>query len=152
MKKAGGIVALVAGVFGTLAAMVTLLIGGMGSALGSNGAGTVVALGWGGVAFSFATIVLGAVAIGAKSRVPGALLIACALLGAILGGTLVAVFMALALVGGILAVVGVKKPSIGGPGSAAVVPPPPPPGTGPVPPPPTAGVSAVSPPPAPPVQ
>jgi hypothetical protein len=59
--------------------------------------------------FSFATIVLGAIAIGAKGRVPGILLIICSIAGAILGGTLVAVFMVLALLGGILATIGVKK-------------------------------------------
>jgi hypothetical protein len=121
MQKAGGIVALVAGILGTLAALVTLLIGGLGSAFNSSGSGTVVALGWGGVAFSFATIVLGAIAMGAKSRVPGVLLIVSAVFGAILGGTLVAVFMVLALVGGILAVIGVKKPVA----AEAVIPQPP---------------------------
>ena len=69
----------------------------------------LASLTWGGVVFSFATIVLGAIAIGAKGRVPGILLIVCAILGAILGGTLVAVFMVLALIGGILATIGVKK-------------------------------------------
>ena len=67
-------------------------------------------MGWGGVFFAFAVISLGAVCIAAKSRVPGYLLMVSAVLGAILGGTLVAVFMLLALVGGILATVGVKKP------------------------------------------
>jgi len=111
MKKAGGIVALIAGVFGTGAALVTLLIGGIGSAAGGEGASTIVGLGWGGVLFSFAVIVLGAIAISAKSRVPGIILIVCAVVGAVLGGTLVAIFMVLALVGGILAVVGTKKPA-----------------------------------------
>jgi hypothetical protein len=109
MKKAGGIVALIAGVFGTGAALITLLLGGIGSAVGGKGASTIVGLGWGGVLFSFAVIILGAVAIGAKNRVPGVLLIVCSLLGAVLGGTLVALFMVLALAGGILAVVGTKK-------------------------------------------
>lgn len=108
MQKAGGIIALVAGVFGVLAALATLMIGGAGSAFDAEGASTVVGLGWGGVFFSFLVIVLGAVAISAKSRKPGAMLIAGSLLGMILGGTLVALFMLLSLVGGILAVVGIK--------------------------------------------
>lgn len=123
MKTAGGIVAIIAGVFGVGAAFVTLLVGGLGSAMSSTGAGTVVALGWGGVFFAFAVIVLGAVCIAAKSRVPGYLLMASAVFGAILGGTLVAVFMVLALVGGILATIGVKKPKpevIVAPGAAPV--------------------------------
>ena len=68
----------------------------------------VVGLGWGGVVFSFLAIVLGAVAMGAKGRTPGVLLILCAVGGAILGGTFVAVFMALVLIGGILALFGAK--------------------------------------------
>ena len=82
MRKAGGIVALVAGIFAVGAAIVTLFIGGMGGAFEAEGADTVIGLGWGGVAFAFLTIVLGAVSIGAKGRVPGALLIVCAIAGA----------------------------------------------------------------------
>lgn len=48
---------------------------------------------------------------GAKGRVPGILLILCAIGGAFLGGNIVAVFMVLALIGGILATIGVKKPA-----------------------------------------
>ena len=59
--------------------------------------------------FSFLTIILGAVALGAKGRVPGVLLILCAIAGALLGGTFVAVFMALAAIGGILALVGGRE-------------------------------------------
>lgn len=109
MKKAGGIVGLIAGIFGVLAAIVTLFFGGIGAGLEQEGADTVVMLGWGGVLFSFLTIVFGAVAMGATSRWPGVLLILCAIAGAILGGTLVAVFMALALLGGVLALFG-KSP------------------------------------------
>lgn len=103
MQKAGGIIAIVAGVFAVLAAILTLFIGGTGAALEAEGAQTVVMLGWGGIVFSFLTIVLGAVAISATSRIPGMLLILCAIAGAFLGGTMVAIFMVLALVGGVLA-------------------------------------------------
>jgi hypothetical protein len=85
------------------------LVGGVGSAFNAEGAATVVGLGWGGVLFSFATIALSAVTMGTKGRLTPLLLIICAVLGAILGGTLVAVFMFLALVGGIVAMVGAKK-------------------------------------------
>lgn len=118
MKKAGGIVAIIAGVFGVLAAGATLLVGGAGAALDGDESDTVVWLGWGGVLFSFAVIVLGAVTLGAKGRVPGILLMVCSVLGAILGGTLVAVFMVLALIGGILAVLGTKKVATAAPVSA----------------------------------
>ncbi len=109
MKKAGGIIALVSGIFGTLAAIATLFIGGIGSAIEADGGDTVLAFGVGGIAFSFLTIVFAAVAMGAKGRVPGVLLILCAIAGAILGGTLVAVPMVLALIGGILALFGNEK-------------------------------------------
>ena len=104
MRKAGGIIGLIAGLCGVLAAIVTLFVGGIGGALEAEGAATVVGLGWGGVVFSFCTIIFGAVAIGGKGRLPGVLLIISAIAGAILGGTLVAIFMALAGIGGIVAV------------------------------------------------
>jgi hypothetical protein len=82
----------------------------MSAAFKAEGSGTVIGLGWGGVIFSFAVIILGAVALGATGRVPAILLIVCSVLGAILGGTLVAIFMVLALAGGVLAAIGTRKP------------------------------------------
>jgi hypothetical protein len=111
MKKAGGIIALIAGIMGVIAAFITLLVGGVGSAVEANDAKTVVMLGWGGVIFSFLTIILGAVCMGAKSRIPGVLLILCSIAGAILGGTFVAIFMVLSLAGGILALFGKSSPT-----------------------------------------
>jgi hypothetical protein len=113
MQKAGGIISLVAGVFGVLAAIVTLAVGGIGSAFNAEGASTVAFLGWGGLAFSFATIVLGALAMSARTKHVGIWLIGCAVAGALLGGTIVAVFMVLALIGGILAVIGSKGTTTG---------------------------------------
>lgn len=112
MRKAGGIIALIAGIFGVIAAIVTLVIGGVGSALNGEGASTVIGLGWGGVLFSFLTIILGAIALGVHSRVPGILLIIVTIAGAILGGTIVAVFMVLALIGGILVTIGGGKKKV----------------------------------------
>jgi hypothetical protein len=106
MRKAGGIIALIAGIFGVFAAMVTLGVGGIATAAYARDAHTVVLLGWGGGAFSFVTIVLGAICMNATSRTTGALLIVSSIAGAILGGTLVAVFMILAFIGGLLAVLG----------------------------------------------
>lgn len=110
MQKSGGIIALIAGIFGVIAAIVTLMFGGVAAGFEAEGASTVVGLGFGGMFFSFLTIVLGAVAMGAKGKIPGILLIISAIAGAILGGTFVAVFMALALIGGIIATIGTKKP------------------------------------------
>lgn len=66
----------------------------------------IIGLGWGGLAPAFVVIVLGAIAIGATSRIPGVLLIAASLGGVFFGGTFVALFMALSLVGGVLAAFG----------------------------------------------
>lgn len=112
MQKAGGIIAIIAGIFGIFAAGATLFIGGMGSAFEADGASTVVGLGWGGVVFSFLVIIFGAVAMSAKSKKPGALLVLCSIGGVFLGGTIVAIFMALSLIGGILAMIGTKKGQI----------------------------------------
>lgn len=102
MNKAGGIIALIAGLFGTGAALVTLSVGGIGSALEADEADLVVTLGWLGLLAAFLTIVLGAVAMATTSKVPGILIIVLAIVGAFAGGTLVAICMALALLGGIV--------------------------------------------------
>lgn len=108
MSKAGGIIGIIAGIFGFIAAIVTLFVGGLGSAFEADGANTVVSLGWGGVLFSFLAIIFGAVVI-ARPKGAGIGLIIVSILGAILGGTLVAIAMALSLIGGILAVVGANN-------------------------------------------
>ena len=109
MQKAGGIIALIAGIIALFAAGATLIFGGLGSVFEADGADTVVNFGWGGVLFSFTTIIFGAVSIWAKGRPAGILLIISAIMGAILGGPLVAIFMILALIGGILSTIGVGK-------------------------------------------
>jgi hypothetical protein len=109
MRKAGGIIALIAGIFGIFAAGATLLLGGMGGALEAEGSDMVIGLGWGGVVFSFAVIVLGATTMNAQSRFPAILLILTSIVGAVLGGSLVALFMVLALIAGILALFGGNK-------------------------------------------
>lgn len=114
MKLAGGIVSLIGGIFGVGAAIATLFVGGLGGAFDAEGANTVVGLGWGGLFFSFLAIVLGAITLGAKGRVPGILLVISAIAGAILGGTLVAICMALVIMGGILAIIGGGRKSTSG--------------------------------------
>lgn len=105
MKNAGGIIGIIAGVFGVCAALMTLLFGGVGAAFNADGAQTVVGLGWGGVFFSFLAIVCGAIVF-SRPRGAGIGLVIVSILGAILGGTLVAIFMGLALIGGVLAIIG----------------------------------------------
>ena len=108
MNRAGGIIGMVAGVFAVIGAIVTLMVGGLGSAFKADNADTVVALGWGGIAFSFLVIVSGAVAL-FKPKSAGIALIVCSLGGAVLGGTIVAVFMVLSLIGGIVCVIGDRQ-------------------------------------------
>ena len=121
MKKPGGIIAIIGGIFGTIAAIVTLFAGGLvaglegasaamdGSAVDNAASSQIASFAILGLIASFMTIILGAISMGVKSRMPGFLLIACAIIGAITGGTLVAVCMALTLAGGILATIGTKK-------------------------------------------
>lgn len=109
MKIAGGIIALIAGLFGTIMAFITLGIGGVGSAFGGEGADTVISLGWAGIFLTFAIIVFAVIAMFAKSKFPGIAIIVLSLITVIAGGTFVAIFMVLSLIGGILAVVGASK-------------------------------------------
>ena len=109
MKIAGGIIALIAGLFGVVMAFVTLGVGGLGAAFGGEGAETVIGLGWAGVFLTFAIIAFSVASMFAKSTIPAVAVIILSLITAIAGGTLVAIFMVLALIGGIMALVGVKK-------------------------------------------
>lgn len=121
MQKTGGIIGLIGGIFGTIAALFTLVAGGFVAGLeGASAslsdtavdasASTQIALfGVMGLAFAFLTIIVSAICMGAKSKIPGLLLIVTSIAGAITGGTFVAVCMVLPLVGGILALFGVKK-------------------------------------------
>lgn len=108
MIKAGGILGIIGGIFGILAALATLLLGGIGSAFEANGASTVVGLGWGGIAFSVLSIVCGAVVF-AKPKGAGIALVITAIGGMVGGGMLVALCMVLSLIGGILSMIGAKK-------------------------------------------
>ena len=112
MKKSGGIIALIGGIFGTIAALFTLFIGGIGAAVEADGGTQVVAMGWVGGLAAFAAIILGAVAMNSETKTPGILLIICAILGAVFGGTLVGIFMILTLAGGIMGLMGGKKETI----------------------------------------
>ena len=108
MNKAGGIVGLIAGIFGVGAALFTLLMGGAGAAFDASGFDRIIAYGWWGVAAAFMVIVFGTVAI-FNGAVGAFGLLAFSLIGAVLGGTAVAIALALGLLGGILAAVGAKK-------------------------------------------
>lgn len=108
MRIAGGIIGLIAGIIAFFAAIITLFVGGLGSAFEAEGGETVIALGWGGILFAFLVIIFSAVALGVKRKWVGVVLAICSILGAVLGGTLVAVLMVLSLIGGILVFFGSK--------------------------------------------
>jgi hypothetical protein len=112
MRKKGGILAVVAGLYGALAATITLIVlGGIGSRARIDD--LVVCLGWAGVVSSVLTIILGTICLLTTTSTRPALLLALnALVGAVLSVTPVKIFMALAFIGGLLAVLGgVSKPS-----------------------------------------
>ena len=121
MQKAGGIIALIAGIFGVIAAIFTLMAGGLtagleevsasldGVAVDNSASDAIATFGALGVLFSFLTIVFGALAMGAKTKLMGYLLIGSSVGGILTGGTLVAVCMVLALIGGVLATIGAGK-------------------------------------------
>lgn len=101
MKKAGGILAIIAGLLGLLAGFATLFLGGLGSAFSASGAEAVVSFGWGGIVFSLLVLIYGAIAF-SKPRAGALGIVLSAVAGIVLGGTLVAILMALALVAGIM--------------------------------------------------
>lgn len=108
MGKAGGIVGLIAGIFGVGAALFTLLMGGAGVAFDATGFDRIIAYGWWGVGAAFMVIVSGAIAI-FNGAVGAFGLLAFSLIGALLGGTAVAIALALGALGGVLAAIGAKK-------------------------------------------
>ena len=109
MRKVGGIIALTAGILGVCSAGLMLFVGGVGEVFGVGGMGAAIGMWWGGMAFSFLAIILGAVTMRAEDRAPGVLLVMCAIAGAFLGGPIVAVFMAFAAAGGMMALLGKRK-------------------------------------------
>jgi hypothetical protein len=129
MRIAGGILALVASIGGTIAGLVTLFFGAAAKVAGDytaehggvSGADyiqagqvarqgeTVMGLGRLGIIASFLALVLGIVILCSKSQKPAWILLVCAILGIVFGGTLVAFFMMLAVLGAIFALVGSRK-------------------------------------------
>ena len=82
------------------------MVGGIGTSFNADGGNEIVSLGLGGLFISLLIIVLGAVAINAKTFISGILIIVASIFGAAYGGSLVAILMILALVGGVLACFG----------------------------------------------
>ena len=102
MRKAGGLLAFFAGLYGVVAAIITLIVlGGIGSTASVDPRG--VSLGWAGVALSLLISILGAVCMRTTSQRPVFLLLLCALTGAVISETLVSLCMAGAFFSGLLA-------------------------------------------------
>lgn len=104
MYKSGGLIGIIAGVFGVIAAIATIFIGGVGSALDANDAGKIVNFGWAGLGSSFLIIVLGAMAF-AWPLISGIGIVIFSVVGAIYGGTMVAICMALSCIGGVICLI-----------------------------------------------
>ena len=115
MRKTGGLLALIAGLYGVVAAIITLIVlGGLGSSASVDPKG--VLLGWAGFGLSLLISVLSVASIRTSSQWPVLLLLLCALTGAVISETLVALCMAGAFVSGLLATGGrisIPLPSYG---------------------------------------
>jgi hypothetical protein len=106
LQKSGSVIALIGGIFATLSAIFTLILGGIGSAFDAVGATAALIAGLIGLILSFLIIVYGALAFFAeetKSYEFGRTLIGLSILGGLfLANLLVLPFLILSLVGGIL--------------------------------------------------
>jgi hypothetical protein len=106
MRVTGGAIAVTAGIFGTIAAVLTLIIG-LASAFEAEKAVQISWSEWGAVVAAFSTVFLGAICLHARSVSAGMLLMTASVCGAVVGGMVVAVFMAVAFAGGVTASIGV---------------------------------------------
>jgi hypothetical protein len=124
MRKAGALLALLAGLYGVLAAIITLIVlGGIGSSASVDPKG--VSLGWAGLVLSCLIIILGAICVRTTSQRPVFLLLLCAFTGAVISETLVSLCMASAFFSGLMATRGrfsIPLPSFGKEGSVSVSP------------------------------
>jgi len=109
MKKAGSILTLLGSIFGMLAAIFTLFFGGVGAALGGEGAAGIMAMGLFGILLSITLFVLSILSFSCKDdKIPIVMLI-LSVANIIVGGTFVAVCMVINVVGAILLVVAIRK-------------------------------------------
>lgn len=105
MRTLGGNIAVTAGIFGTVAAVTTLVVG-LAGAMGTDQPVGISWFEWGAVLVSFSTVFLAAICLHARSVMAGMVLMIASMCGVIVGGVFVAVFMALAFVGGAVASLG----------------------------------------------
>src|SRR5208337_1288735 len=124
MRNTGGLLAFFAGLYGIVAAIITVFVlGGLESSASVDPRG--VLLGWLGLGLSMLISVLGAATIRTSSQLPVLLLLLCALTGAVISETLVCLCMAGAFFSGLLATrgrVSIPLPSFDEEGSLPVSP------------------------------
>ena len=111
MDKAGGIIALIAGVLGIVAGFFTLFVGGIGSAFEAKEAESILNLAWVGIAAAMLVVIGGGVSL-ARPRSGGMVAVFASVVGIVYGGSLVAICLALGLIGGALAVLA-PPPKVG---------------------------------------
>tara|TARA_B100000700_G_C14618127_1_gene656878 strand:- start:62 stop:418 length:357 start_codon:yes stop_codon:yes gene_type:complete len=117
MNKASGIIGLIGGILGFIAAVITLMTGGLVAGLesvvdeGGDAGSTIVKFGWLGILASFLTIIFSAMMFSATKKLMPLLLIVSSIVGAIFGGTFVAVCMVLCIIAGIIGFIGVGQKS-----------------------------------------
>ena len=107
MQKAGGIVALIAGISGAWLASILVLISVMNGAREEIIQSEIMLVVW-----SFLTLLFAIIAMRAKGKTPGVLVIITALLGPVFGvqeNIFFVIFMLIAALGGVLAMFGAKS-------------------------------------------
>ena len=106
MRKSGGIIGLVGGVFGVFGAIVSFIVGGgiafVDSITNSDTGNPIMAYGFSGLFYSFAVIVLAAICLNTKGKIPSILLLIFSLLGVRYGGITTGICLMLSVMGGIL--------------------------------------------------
>lgn len=105
MRTLGGTIAVTAGIFGTIAALLTLVVGLAGS-YHAEQATQIRWSEWGALIVAFATVFLGAICLHARSVSAGLVLMMASVCGAVVGGVFVAGFMVLTFAGGAIASLG----------------------------------------------
>lgn len=98
------VLGLIGGIFGFFGALIALMFGGIGSALGGEGASTIIGLGWLAILFSIIGIV-GAALVKSKTKVGGWMMIISAVGGVISVSFAYALSFVLLIIAGLMAII-----------------------------------------------
>lgn len=99
---------IIGGVFGIIAAIIAMMVGGVGAAFGASGAHSIVGLGFGAMLFSILGIIGGAIA-KAKTKLAGWLLLISGIAGFICISAFFIISGILFIVAGLIGVFSKKK-------------------------------------------